>query len=90
VHFHVWVIDGVFKQLAGAAQCVVQASDADDQSAARKVIFHAAKRPQANYLWTVLMARIYEVFPLLKSKSTLRLAAGRRIVSERAKLECFC
>jgi Putative transposase len=42
VHFHVCVVDGVFEQLAGAADGDAQA-DTDDQSAPRKVIFHAAQ-----------------------------------------------
>jgi Putative transposase len=41
VHFHVCVVDGVFEQLAGAADGDAQ-TDTDDQSAPRKVIFHPA------------------------------------------------
>jgi hypothetical protein len=41
VRFHVCVVDGVFKVLADAAHGDAQA-DADDQSSACKVIFHAA------------------------------------------------
>ena len=60
VHFHGWVVDGVFEEAAGG-----DAGDADDKAAASKVIFHLATGIDADAVsqaQTTLRRRILRAF----------------------------